>query len=95
MNKIRIYDKEKNKHYYPNKETDDIFGFLSKVVKDEHDVQFFTGVKDINGKDIYEGDRVKLCGEEIILRGRDTFVVELKNGVFKPFDIYSNVVILD
>ena len=66
--------------WYPAVEIDGIFKYFDHIVNHEHfTVEQFTGLQDVNGKDIYVGDIVKHRG----YYGTFVFgVVEFSHGCF-------------
>lgn len=78
--KFRVWDKTKKEFYYP------LAGLhASYVVNENYVIQQFTGVTDINGKEIYEGDVVRFAR----FKKTDDFyhyLVEFRHGRFELTD---------
>ena len=74
--KYRIYDEKKNVW------VKDLIQFYAgdALVKQGHIIQDYTGLKDKNGKDIYEGDYVNFCTNDTVCLG-DKDINEWKNQV--------------
>lgn len=79
--KFRIWDEKLKTFWYGN--IRELFGHLPADVKDEH-IQQYTGLKDKNGKEIYEGDIISGEFYDTEHRHAETIVskVVFNNGAF-------------
>ena len=91
--KFRAWDRKPKKMYYSETEQfDDMLGFRFKHFEDLDNSPIYmeyTGMKDINGKDIYEGDIVEFKLYADGEKSRNICVVTFENGEFYPHpDVY-------
>mgnify|MGYP002521675197 CR=1 FL=1 len=68
-------------------DTDD---FLDLLEKGELIADQYTGLKDKNGKEIYEGDIVTLTGEWEEIECGDCHIITYENGCFRVGEGYEN-----
>ena len=98
--KFRIWDKKRRHWLAQNSFTIDGLGNVGDAtghwVKDADDFSEpmqFTGLKDRNGKEIYEGDVLE-AEIDTLMEARQRCVVEYKVGFYSYFQLYSDAEVI-
>ena len=96
--KFRVYDKTEK--CYSDKAfsidqlgicyAQDEDGYWEEIDEERYILEQYTGLKDKNNKEIYEGDIVTLNGEWEAIEHDDCSIVTFENGCFRVGDGYEN-----
>ena len=86
--KVRGWDDEEEK-MLPPQDLSQPREFWEWLGKKDVELLQYTGIKDKNGKEIYEGDIVHMKSEDYVIRNLDfKEVVKIENGLLLPFHEY-------